>query len=324
MHPRLFEVLGVAFPSYFMLLTLGFLVATALGVVWAKRIGHDPDVIVDLGIGMLVAGVVGARLLHVVADGYFWDYVHICTDPSAVSWHITRAECGSPGLEGAWDAARAVCVPEPHRDFTHQLGRCFSWANLMAGGFTYYGGFIGATVAAVFILRRDHFPFWRAADMAGMVVPLGLAFGRMGCLLAGCCFGAPLSGPWGVSFPPRSPASDVQWKLGQIPSPSAASLPVHSTQIYESVACLGIAALMTLVLHERKRYDGQIFFAFVGLYAIARFILEFWRSDDRGGMLGLSTSQLIGIVLIAAAAAGHRVLSRRASRHRDAVPSPSR
>ena len=83
--------------------------------------------------------------------------------------------------------------------------------------------------------------------------------------------------------------------------------PVHPTQLYESAAALGIAALLGLVLHGRKRYDGQVFLAFVVLYATARFALEFVRDDDRGGLVGLSTSQLIGIALVVAAASVHRV-----------------
>ncbi len=314
MHPRLFEVLGIAFPSYFVMLTLGFVVATGVGVLWAKRIGHNPDVIVDLGIGTLIAGVVGSRLLHVIADGYFWDYVNICIDPAAVAWRVTQAECGSLGQEGTWDAVRAVCVPVPHRDLSHELARCFSWANLAAGGFTYYGGFLGASAAAVYLLRRDRFPFWRAADMAAMAVPLGLAFGRMGCTLAGCCFGAPALSPWGVSFPPSSPASEAQWRLGLLAAPTRSSLPVHVTQLYEATAALAIAAVLALVVHERKRYDGQLFLAFVVLYASARFVLEFWRMDDRGGLLGVSTSQLIGVLLIVAAGIVHLRLARGRAR----------
>ncbi|HEX3345635.1 MAG TPA: prolipoprotein diacylglyceryl transferase family protein, partial [Polyangiaceae bacterium] len=61
----------------------------------------------------------------------------------------------------------------------------------------------------------------------------------------------------------------------------------------------------------RKRYDGQVFAAFLALYAVARFLLEFLRRDDRGGMLGLSTSQLVGIGLVAAAALVHARLGAR-------------
>ena len=123
MQGRLFEALGTQFPSYFVLLVVGFLFATIVGTAWARRVGQNPDVIVDLGLSMLIAGVFGARLLHVFADGYFWDYVHLCTDPNLVEWKISRAEClatAEPGVLGSllgedsealgkWDAAAQVC-----------------------------------------------------------------------------------------------------------------------------------------------------------------------------------------------------------------------
>ncbi|HEX7665679.1 MAG TPA: prolipoprotein diacylglyceryl transferase family protein, partial [Polyangiaceae bacterium] len=254
--------------------------ATALGVVWARRIGENPDVIVDLGISMLIAGVAGGRILHVLADGFFWDYVHLCTDPAKVVWHVPKGECLSKNVDGTWDAAAGVCHPA----FTD----CFAWAKFWAGGLTYYGGFIGSTIAAYFLLKRDKFPFWRAADMAGFAVPMGLAFGRMGCLLAGCCFGAPTSVAWALSFPPGSPASDEQMKAHELTSSHAWSLPVHPTQIYESAASLAIAAVCYFVVHPRKKYDGEVFVAFVILYAIARCLLEILRQDDRGGVAMLS------------------------------------
>jgi phosphatidylglycerol:prolipoprotein diacylglycerol transferase len=188
---------------------------------------------------------------------------------------------------------------------------CWAWAKFWGGGFAYYGGLLLAGPVAWFLLKRDRFPFWKAADMAGMMVPIGLGFGRMGCLLAGCCFGTPTDKPWALSFPSNSPASESQWKLGLIDSKLEPSLAVHPTQIYESAGSFAIAALMILWLHGKKRYDGQVFLAFVALYAIVRFLLEFWRSDDRGALLGLSTSQLIGLVLIAGVVAVHRARLRR-------------
>ncbi len=298
MRPELFRFLDVGFPSYFVLLLSGFFFATGVGVLWARRVGLNPDVIVDLGLAMLLAGVAGARILHVFADGYFWDYVHLCTDPARVEWPLDRAECLSPLYDGTWDAARGVCHPK-NQD-------CFAWAKFWAGGLTYYGGFLGATAAAVALLRRDRFPFWKAADMAGFAIPLGLAFGRMGCLLAGCCFGAPTTLPWGLSFPPRSPASEAQAKQHLLESARLFSHPVHPTQIYESAASLAVAAVCLLVVHPRKRYDGHVFVAFLCLYAGARFVVEILRRDARGDLFGLSTSQLIGVVLVAAAVAIHR------------------
>jgi phosphatidylglycerol:prolipoprotein diacylglycerol transferase len=302
MRPELFRLFDVGFPAYFVLLLSGFLFATGLGVLWARRIGLNPDVIVDLGLAMLLAGVAGSRILHVLADGHFMEYVHLCTDPAKVDWPLDRAECVSEVYQGVWDSARGVCHPKS--------ADCFAWAKFWAGGLTYYGGFIGATLAAVYLLRRDRFPFWKAADMAGFAIPMGLAFGRMGCLLAGCCFGAITKLPWGLSFPPRSPASEAQAKEHLLQSARMWSEPVHPTQIYESAASLAIAFTCLYFVLPRKRYDGQVFAAFLVLYAIARFLVEILRRDDRGGMIGLSTSQLIGLGLVIAAIAIHRVRGR--------------
>ncbi len=314
MHGRLFTLFDIPFPSYFVLLAVGFLMATVVGTLWAKRIGENPDVIVDLGILMVITGVLGARLAHVLFDGHFTEYVNRCVDISQVSWKISRAECLRPmegdwlfggGGEpvGVWDAAVGVCRPrEPD---------CWAALRFWEGGLTYYGGLIAASLAAYWQLRRDGFPFLRAADMAGMVVPLGLAFGRMGCSLAGCCFGTPSHLPWALTFPAHSPAADKQLELGLLESSRSAALPVHPTQLYEALGCLALAAFLLLHVHAKKRYDGQVFVFFLALYAGMRFVLEFFRSDDRGGWLGLSTSQLIGIGLALLALGMHLRLRAR-------------
>jgi phosphatidylglycerol:prolipoprotein diacylglycerol transferase len=302
-HGRLFTLLGQGFPSYFVLLIVGFTFAALSGSLWAKRTGQDPDVVVDLSLAMLIASTAGARLLHVFADGFFWDYVHLCTDPARVNIHLSQSECSLPDYNGIWDTARGICVAR-ERD-------CFAWAKFWNGGLTYYGGFIAASVTAYFLLKHDRFPFWKAADMAGMTIPIGLGFGRMGCLLAGCCFGTVTERRVGLVFPPDSPASEWQAQHALLHSKMLASLPVQPTQIYESVAAFAIAAFCLLYVHGRKRYDGQVFLVFVALYAAVRFVIEFWRSDDRGSLFGLSTSQIIGLLLIGLAAATHRRWSRR-------------
>jgi phosphatidylglycerol---prolipoprotein diacylglyceryl transferase len=312
MRPELFRFLEVGFPSYFVLLLSGFVFATGLGVMWARRIGLNPDVIVDLSLAMLLSGVAGSRLLHVFADGYFWDYVHLCTDPSLVDWPLDRAECTSPVYGGVWDAAKAVCHPKETD--------CFAWAKFWAGGLTYFGGLLGAIPTAIWLLRRDRFPFWKAADMAGFSIALGLAFGRMGCLLAGCCFGAQTGLPWALSFPPRSPASEAQAKEHLLQSARMWSHPVHPTQIYEAAASLLVAYVCLYVVLPRKRYDGQVFVAMLIGYSGARFLVEILRRDARGGMIGLSTSQLIGLGLIVAAIVIHRVRSKRVLGMRSAPP----
>jgi phosphatidylglycerol:prolipoprotein diacylglycerol transferase len=303
MQGRLFTLLDQGFPSYFVLLLLGFTFATVSGAITAKRIGQDPDVFVDLGLAMLIAGVAGARILHVFADGYFLDYVHLCTDPSQVNLQLSKAECANPDYNGLWDAAKGICIAR-ERD-------CFAWAKFWNGGLTYYGGFIGASTAAWYLLRHDRFPFWKGADMAGLTIPIGLGFGRMGCLLAGCCFGKETGHSMGLVFPSDSPASEWQSKHGLLASRFMPSLPVHPTQLYESAASLVIAAVCLFYVQGRKRYDGQVFLTFVVLYATARFVIELFRSDDRGALFGLSTSQLIGLGLIGVALAAHRRFSAK-------------
>lgn len=298
MRPELFKYLSIGFPSYFVLLLTGFIFAGVAAAVTTRREGLNPDVMIDLNLAMLLGGVAGGRILHVLADGYFWDYVHLCTNPAIVDWKITQAQCLSDNYKGVWDAAKGVCHPKE--------ADCFAWARFWAGGLTYYGGFIGATAVAIPLLKRDKFPFWKAADYAAFAVPLGLAFGRMGCLLAGCCFGAQCELPWSMSFPAGSPASEAQHEAHLIASKYLVSLPVHPTQVYESAASLAISAFCWLYINPRKRYDGEVFAWFVGLYALARFVIEYLRRDARGGAAGLSTSQLIGLALIAAAFALHR------------------
>lgn len=314
MRPELFRVFDISFPAYFVLLLSGFLFATALAAIWARRIGKDPDVMVDLGLACLLMGVVGGRLLHVFADGYFMDYVHLCTDPSKVDWHVEQAQCVTRH-HGVWDAAKGVCHPVE--------ADCFAWAKFWAGGLTYYGGFLGASVMAVYLLKRDRFPFWKAADMAGFAIPLGLGFGRMGCLLAGCCFGLHTESSLAMSFPPHSPASEAEFKAGELLSAGLWSHEVHPTQIYESALSIAISAICLLWMHGRKRYDGQVFALFLAAYAIGRFVLEFWRADDRGGLANLSTSQLIGAGLVALAVLIHVRRGRKTAPRGTSPGSPA-
>ena len=141
--------------------------------------------------------------------------------------------------------------------------------------------------------------------MAGFAIPIGLGFGRLGCLLAGCCFGSPTDSAFALDFPARSPAAAAQVKEGILATIRQVPMPVHATQVYESVGSLLVAAVCLFWVHGRKRYDGQVFVAFLGLYAALRFGLEFLRADDRGAAAGLSTSQLIGLALVVFAGLVH-------------------
>jgi phosphatidylglycerol:prolipoprotein diacylglycerol transferase len=304
MKPTLFEVFGETVPAYFAMLMVGFGLAIYLAQRQARRMKLDHDTMIDLGLFALLWGVIGARILHVIADGLFWDYVHLCTDPSLVEWNVTSAQCAK--LEGVWDTAERVCRPA-ERD-------CFAWAKFWNGGLAYYGGLIAASAFGIHFLKKEKFPLLKGVDLVGMVMPVGLFFGRMGCFLGGCCFGQPCDAgfPLAVRFPGWSDASQEQHEHGLLDLPSLESLPVHPAQLYESFGCLAIAAFLMLVMRPRKRFDGQLMLLFLALYAVLRFVLEFFRADDRGALFGLSTSQLIGLVILAVVAYGWKKLSARA------------
>jgi phosphatidylglycerol:prolipoprotein diacylglycerol transferase len=309
MIPELGHLFGEPIPAYFAMLILGFVVCVGLCVVWARRNRLDHDVIIDLGLVSLIAGVAGARILHVFVDGYFWDYVHLCTDPAQVAWQITQGQCAQ--VEGLWDGAAGVCRPAE--------GDCFAWAKFWQGGLVWYGGLIGAGAYGIYFLWKEKFPVLKGIDAAGMVLPLGVYFGRIGCWLGGCCYGLQGERWSAVRFPSYSPASEAHYREGLLTSPALESLPVLPTQLYEALGCLAVSALCMFALQPRKRFDGQVFCASMIGYAVVRFFLEWLRADERGALLGLSTSQWISLAIVAGMSVFYVRLVRRA---RDLMAAP--
>jgi prolipoprotein diacylglyceryltransferase len=143
--------------------------------------------------------------------------------------------------------------------------------------------------------------------MAAAPIALAHAFGRLGCFLGGCCFGAVTDSPLAVRFPQWSAAyrqhrtehTDALRDQAQAMGDQL-SLPVHPTQLYEVGANLLIFAILFFVVRKSKRFHGHVFGVMLTLYAVARFSIEFFRADARGEwLLGLSTSQLIALPLLA-------------------------
>ena len=131
------------------------------------------------------------------------------------------------------------------------------------GGLVFYGGLIGAFVASVAYLYWKKLPVWKIADILAPSIALGSVFGRIGCLLNGCCYGRACSLPWAIRFP-----ADHETH-GQ---------PVHPTEIYDALLNL-ILYLALAWLFRRKKFDGQIFALYLIGYAICRSIVEFFRGD---------------------------------------------
>ncbi|NMC69800.1 MAG: prolipoprotein diacylglyceryl transferase [Myxococcales bacterium] len=325
MHPTVFRWdsgwswLGtIEISAYFVCVAAGMVVGTWLLWRWARRRNLDRDDILDLALWIAVAGVVGAKLMHVLVDGYLMEYVHICTDPSQVFWDSWRVGSGYcrelHGIPQYDELRRYVgCVPTERN--------CFAWINLFAGGYTYYGGLIGGGLAAFVLIRRRRLPLWPTVDTLSWIVVLGVAFGRLGCFLNGCCFGEVTDSCLGVTFPAGSPAWIEHGQQGLI-GPGDRPLPVLPTQLFEAAACVAIAAFLALWVERRKRYEGETFVAGIALYAAARIGIEFFRADPRGGALGLSTSQIVGLVALAAMAVLHFRLSRRPASSPVAAPPP--
>jgi phosphatidylglycerol:prolipoprotein diacylglycerol transferase len=171
----------------------------------------------------------------------------------------------------------------------------FSLDFLRSGG-VFYGGLIGAIIAGFVLMRRWKLPWWKTADACAPGIALGNVLGRQGCFSAGCCWGKPTTLPWGVRF------SELGHEVTGVPIDTK----LHPTQLYESFAML-IVFFFLLWLHKKKRFSGQVILAYAIIYATVRFLIEFVRDDPRGDILGLttltglSTSQLIGIIVGVAA-----------------------
>ena len=153
------------------------------------------------------------------------------------------------------------------------------------GGLIWYGAFLGAISAAGIYSRVKGLDGWVWADVAIPFVALGQAIGRIGCLMAGCCYGKPTDLPWAIVFTESHIAPG--------------GIPIHPTQLYHSISNLMIFAFL---FYRRKRatFRGELILSYVFLYSATRSILEVVRGDPRGYWFGdtVSTSQLISLIAV--------------------------
>src|SRR3954462_15424988 len=156
-----------------------------------------------------------------------------------------------------------------------------------AGG-VFYGGLILAVAVALLYIRKVGLPLWTTTDVFAPGIALGHVVGRFGCLFAGCCFGKPTTLPWGITFTDTFAATNVGTPLG---------IPLHPTQLYEAGAELLILGILLVSERKGRPFAGRTFWLYMLLYAISRFIIEFYRGDERGTVGMFSTSQFISIVL---------------------------
>lgn len=164
---------------------------------------------------------------------------------------------------GAIAGARAMYVAMFwHEDFSGKpLWEIFM---IRHGGLVFYGGLFGAVLATWLFILIKKLPTWKMADVLTPSIPLGYAIGRVGCLLNGCCYGRATDVPWAIRFPADSHPSQ--------------GVPVHPTQIYDSICGMGLYVLLAW-LFRHKKFDGQVFGVFLVGYAACRALVECFRGD---------------------------------------------
>jgi phosphatidylglycerol:prolipoprotein diacylglycerol transferase len=184
--PRLVEDGGVPIRGYGVMVLLGVISGVALAAWLGQRMGLDPEIIFSLAFVMFIAAIIGARAFYVVQ---YWDqFIHVETE----------------------SGKRAATLAET-------LGNII---NVTKGGLVVYGALLGGLVAGIVFLRRRELPILAIGDLIAPSLLLGLALGRIGCLMNGCCFGGVCETEWvgpipvmPLTFPGKPESPPYQYQL---------------------------------------------------------------------------------------------------------------
>jgi phosphatidylglycerol:prolipoprotein diacylglycerol transferase len=241
MYPILFEIGRFPIYTYGLLLAAAYLLGLQLAVRRARARGLDGTKVLDLGIWVIVAALVGAKLLLL-----FVDFDHFRSNPAEI-------------------------------------------LSLVRSGGVFYGGLVLAVPVALVYSRRAGLPIWTTTDAFAPGIALGHVVGRLGCLMAGCCYGRPTDVAWAITFRNPIAADNVGTPLG---------VALHPTQLYEAGAELVILVALLMTERRGKLFPGRTFWSYILLYAVSRFVIEFYRGDPRGMVGSLSTSQFISVLLV--------------------------
>ncbi len=170
------------------------------------------------------------------------------------------------------------------RQYASDPSQIFTLATLQAAG-VYQGGLLLA-LAFAFVYKRKHgLPRWLTAYVFAPGLALGHAIGRLGCLAAGCCWGASCDRSWAITFRSMDAHELTGVPLG---------VPLHPTQLYESLAEFAIFGFLYYRFGRRRR-DGEILGWYLTLYSSVRFVVEFFRNHEQSLVAGLSLTQWISI-----------------------------
>lgn len=163
------------------------------------------------------------------------------------------------------------------------------WAVLIYvfAGFVFYGGLIGGAIGVIIYCKQFCIPLKPFMNVAAPAIPLMHGIGRIGCLCAGCCYGMKYDGPFAITYPCN------EMTMGMC------GVSRFPTQLVETVVNLILAVCLYFFVRKGVKKDGQPIGIYLVVYSIMRFLLEFARGDEiRGGILSLSTSQWISLILL--------------------------
>ncbi len=197
--------------------------------------------------------------------------------------HTLVSDLGFYVVLGAILGARILYILiNPVYFFHHPLDMLMFWK----GGLVFLGGAILATLTGYWYLSKRKEPLWTWMDAIAVSVPLGQAIGRIGCVMAGCCYGSVCHQPWAITFTNADSLAPV-------------NIPLHPTQIYHCLAGLITFGLL-LNIKRFLKTDGMLTGVMLMLYAVSRCCIEFFRGDYRGEFGIISVTQVIafGVFLL--------------------------
>ena len=170
------------------------------------------------------------------------------------------------------------------------------------GGTVFSGGLIAALLVLGWYLRRHHFSFWKIGDLLAPSAAIGQGIGRLGCFMAGCCYGKPTEMKWGVVFTNSNSLAPL-------------NIPLHPTQLYAALSGF-IIFIVLLWLHTKKQFEGQLLLWFLILHSTSRLLIERFRGDERSFILSsdMTITQLSALLILFAAVIG---LFLRKSKHEE-------
>jgi len=185
---------------------------------------------------------------------------------------------------------------------SHYIERPLDILKIWQGGLVFSGGIIAVVLTSVWYSKRHGLSLWTLGDLWAPAAALGQGIGRIGCFMAGCCYGKPTDLKWGVVF------TDPQSLAPQ-------HIQLHPTQVYSSISGL-VIFLVLFTLNSRKKFKGQVLLWFLILHSTARLLIERFRGDDRGIMLGgsMTVTQLVSMLILIGAVATLITIKSRADK----------